>query len=116
MIEHLELSWSQFGFPSFDWDSEWKSIIQDKKSPYELCHNQSKDTYSIICQDNDLITFDVYDRRHRIYGNITFHNATRWRRITRKVNNTTIISNFSVVESLFSTETAKCQLLGIGTI
>ena len=104
MIEQLELNWSRFGHPSFDWDSEWESIIQDKKSPCELCHNQSKDTYSIICQDKDLIYFNafrrraVFDRRQGIYGNITFHNAIRWRRITRKVNNTTVISNFSVVE------------------
>lgn len=54
MIEQLELNWSRFGHPSFDWDSEWKSIIQDKKSSYELCHNQSKDTYSIICQDKEI--------------------------------------------------------------
>ena len=33
MIEQLELNWSRFGHPSFDWDSEWESIIQDKKSP-----------------------------------------------------------------------------------
>ena len=59
MIEQLELNWSRFGHPSFDWDSEWKSIIQDKKSSYELCHNQSKDTYSIICQDKDLIYFNL---------------------------------------------------------
>lgn len=100
MIERLELSWSWSQHPSFDWDSEWKSIVSDKKSPYEFCHNQSKDTYSIICQDNDLITFNAFDRRQRIYGNITFYNAIRWRRITRKVNNTNIISNYSVVESL----------------
>ena len=78
-----------------------------------MCHNQSKDTYSIICQDNDLITFNVFDARQRIYGNITFHNAIRWRRITRKVNNTTIISNFSVVECsdgmyLISMNSLKC--------
>ena len=30
MIEQLELNWSRFGHPSFDWDSEWESIIQDK--------------------------------------------------------------------------------------
>ena len=115
MIEQLELNWSRFGHPSFDWDSEWKSIIQDKKSSYELCHNQSKDTYSIICQDKDLIYFNAFRRRARqgIYGNITFHNAIRWRRITRKVNNTTVISNFSVVECsdgmyLISMNSLKC--------
>ncbi len=119
MIEQLELNWSRFGHPSFDWNSEWKSIIQDKKSSYELCHNQSKDTYSIICQDKDLIYFNafrrraVFDRRQGIYGNITFHNAIRWRRITRKVNNTTVISNFSVVECsdgmyLISMNSLKC--------
>ena len=119
MIEQLELNWSRFGHPSFDWNSEWKSIIQDKTSSYELCHNQSKDTYSIICQDKDLIYFNafrrraVFDRRQGIYGNITFHNAIRWRRITRKVNNTTVISNFSVVECsdgmyLISMNSLKC--------
>ena len=56
MIEQLELNWSRF-------DSEWKSIIQDKKSSYELCHNQSTDTYSIICQDKDLIYFNAFRRR-----------------------------------------------------
>ena len=96
MIEQLELNWSRF-------DSEWKSIIQDKKSSYELCHNQSRDTYSIICQDKDLIYFNafrrraVFDHRQGIYGNITFHNAIRWRRITRKVNNTTVISNIRTI-------------------
>ena len=30
MIEQLELNWNRFGHPSFDWDSEWESIIQDK--------------------------------------------------------------------------------------
>jgi hypothetical protein len=60
-----------------------------------------------------LITFNVFDARQRIYGNITFHNAIRWRRITRKVNNTTIISNFSVVECsdgmyLISMNSLKC--------
>ena len=112
MIEQLELSWSRSKFPSFDWDSEWQSIFLKKKSPIELCNNHVN-IYSIICQDNDLITFNVFDARQRIYGNITFHNAIRWRRITRKVNNTTIISNFSVVECsdgmyLISMNSLKC--------
>lgn len=113
MIKQVELSWSWTMFPSFDWHSEWQSIFWEKKSPIELCYNEAKETYSVICQDNDLIAFNVYDARQRIYGNITFNNAIRWRRITLKVNNTTIISNFSVVECsdgmyLISMYSLKC--------
>ena len=113
MIKQVELSWSWTMFPSFDWHSEWPSIWGKKKDPIELCYNETKKTYSVICQDNDMITFDAFDPRQRIYGNITFHNAIRWRRITRKVNHTTIISNFSVVECsdgmyLISMKSLKC--------
>jgi hypothetical protein len=113
MIKQVELSWSWTMFPSFDWHSEWPSIFGKKKDPIELCYNETKKTYSVICQDNDMITFDAFDPRQGIYGNITFHNAIRWRRITRKVNNTTVISNFSVVECsdgmyLISMNSLKC--------
>lgn len=113
MIKQVELSWSWTMFPSFDWHSEWPSILGKKKDPIELCYNETKKTYSVICQDNDMITFDAFDPRQSIYGNITFHNAIRWRRITRKVNHTTIISNFSVVECsdgmyLISMKSLKC--------
>ena len=113
MIKQVELSWSWTMFPSFDWHSEWPSILGKKKDPIELCYNETKKTYSVICQDNDMITFDAFDPRQSIYGNITLHNAIRWRRITRKVNHTTIISNFSVVECsdgmyLISMKSLKC--------
>ena len=45
MIKQVELSWSWTMFPSFDWHSEWPSILGKKKDPIELCYNETKKTY-----------------------------------------------------------------------